>query len=107
MRDFQLCVTNREASYKYKTMGFSAEWQHQKGKHNGSAYHNVAQKKQYRLKSSWLQNVHSQQGDIADHTDLAALFELHGRISLRVTDETDDSISVGTILKLTETVIKT
>jgi hypothetical protein len=113
-RDFQLCVM-LTVGYppSIQTIGYfvlSEEWQqYQKGKHNGFSRYLIAQRGETMSAEEFAgfkRYVHSQQGDIADHTDLAALFESHGRISLGVTGETEDSISVGTILKLTETAIK-
>jgi hypothetical protein len=96
-----------------QTIGYfvlSEEWQqYQKGKHNGFSRYLIAQRGETMSAEDFAgfkRYVHSRQGDIADHTDLATLFESHGRISLGVTDETEDSISAGTSLKLTETAIK-
>src|SRR5207247_2227338 len=47
--------------------------------------------------------VHSQQGDIEDHTKLPSVFESQGHVSLGVVDEAEDMIAFGAILKLTQT----
>jgi hypothetical protein len=44
--------------------------------------------------------IHSQQGDVPDHTRLPETLKGAGRSSLGVFDETADSISFGTIMKL-------
>jgi hypothetical protein len=80
---------------QWKTQGFSRYLIAQKGE--ALSAEKFADFKRY---------VHSQQGDIADHTKLATLFERQGRVSLGVIDETEDSISIGTVLELTETAIK-
>ena len=46
------------------------------------------------------QYLHSQQGSIPDHTRLPALLDSIGRVPLGVFDETDSSISFGTIMRL-------
>jgi hypothetical protein len=50
--------------------------------------------------------VHSQNGNIPDHTKLASLLESRGQVSLGIVDETSDSISLGTVVKLTEPALK-
>ncbi len=113
-QDFQLCVQLTQGyPPSVQTIGYfvpTEEWkQYQNGQHKGFSRYLIAQKAETwsaEKFTGFKSYVHSQQGDIADHTDLAAVFELHGRVSLGIIDETEDSISSGTILKLTETAIK-
>ena len=42
----------------------------------------------------------SQQGTVADHSESPSLFELKWRVPLGVVEESADSISYGTVLKL-------
>lgn len=113
-RDFQLCVMLTEGyPASVQTLGYfvpSEEWQrYQKGQHKGFSRYLIAQKGEplsAEKFTDFKRYVHSQQGDIADHTDLAAVFELRGRVSLGIVEETPDSISVGAVLKLTETAFK-
>jgi hypothetical protein len=113
-RDFRLCVMLTEAyPPSVQTIGYfvpSEEWQrYQKGKHKGFSRYLIAQKGETLSAEKFAdfkRYVHAKQGNIADHTDLAALFEHHERVSLGIINETEDSISFGTILKLTETAIK-
>ena len=44
--------------------------------------------------------VHAQQGSIPDHTRLPAVLESEGRVALGIFDETDSSISFGTVMKV-------
>ena len=96
-----------------QTIGYfvpSDEWkQYQKGQHKGFSRYLIAQRVETwpaKKFSDFKRFARSQQGNIADHTNLATLFELHGRVSLGIVDETEDSISSGTILKLSEPDIK-
>src|SRR5262249_8933627 len=50
--------------------------------------------------SSLKQYLHSQQGDIPDHTRLPFLVDSIGRVPLGIFDETDSTISFGTVMKL-------
>jgi hypothetical protein len=80
------------------------EWQrYQDGKHKGISRYLIAQRGRTLSKEEFAdfkRYVHSQQGSIADHTDLPSVFESRGHVPLGVTDEAEDSISFGAILKL-------
>jgi hypothetical protein len=86
------------------------EWErYQKGQHKGFSRYLIAQKGRTLSTEDFAEfkhYVHSQQGNIPDHTKLAALFESRGQVSLGIVDESPDSISIGTVLKLTETALK-
>jgi hypothetical protein len=45
-------------------------------------------------------HVHSQQGSVADHTELPRMLESQGRMPLGIIDESEDSVSFGIIMKL-------
>ena len=112
-RDFQLCVMLTEGyPPSVQTIGYFVpveEWErYQKGQHKGFSRYLIAQKGETLSAESFAdfkRYVHSQQGNIADHTKLATVFESHGSVSLGIIDETPDSISIGTVLKLTETLL--
>jgi hypothetical protein len=86
------------------------EWErYQKGQHKGFHRYLIAQKGRTLSREEFAefkQYVHSQQGNIPDHTKLASLFESRGQVSLGIVDETPDSISIGSVMKLTETTLK-
>ena len=113
-RDFQLCVLLTEGyPPSVQTLGYfvpSEEWeQYQKGQHKGFSRYLIAQKGEplsAEKFADFKRYVHSQQGDIADHTNPAAIFESRGHISLGIINESPDSISIGTVLKLNEPAIK-
>jgi hypothetical protein len=113
-RDFQLCVMLTEGyPPSVQTIGYFVpveEWErYQKGRHKGFSRYLIAQKGETLSAESFAdfkRYVHSQQGNIADHTKLATVFESHGSVSLGIIDETPDSISIGTVLKLTETALE-
>jgi hypothetical protein len=46
------------------------------------------------------QYLHSQQGEIPDHTALPSVLASRGRVPLGIVSETPDSISFGTVMKL-------
>jgi hypothetical protein len=50
--------------------------------------------------------VHSQNGNIPDHTKLAAVFESRCQVSLGIVDETADSIAIRTVVKLNDPALK-
>ena len=113
-RDFQLCVA-LTLGYppSVQTLGYFVsreEWhRYQNGKHKGFNRYLIAQKGEVlsgEQFADFKRYVHSQQGDIADHSKLATLFEQDGRVSLGVIDETEDSVSIGVVQKLTGTAIK-
>jgi len=45
--------------------------------------------------------VRAQQGRIPDNTELPGLLQLQGQVGLGIVDESDSSITIGTIMKLT------
>jgi hypothetical protein len=96
-----------------QTIGYfvpTEEWEkYQKGQHKGFSRYLIAQKGRTLSTEEFAdfkQYVHSQQGNIPDHSNLATLFESRGQVSLGIVDETPDSISVGTVVKLTEKALK-
>lgn len=110
-RDVQLCVSLTQGyPPSTQTIGYfvpDAEWQdHQKGKHEGFSRYLIAQRGRTLSSDQFVdfkRYVHSQQGDVEDHTKLPSVFESQGRISLGVVDEAEDMIAFGAILKLTQT----
>lgn len=113
-RDFQLCVMLTQGyPPSVQTIGYFVpveDWErYQKGQHKGFSRYLIAQKGRTLSKEEFAefkQYVHSQQGNISDHTKLASLFESRGQVSLGIVDETSDSISIGSVVKLTETALK-
>jgi hypothetical protein len=107
-RDFQLCVMLTEGYPRsVQTIGYfvSAEqWQRfQERKQKGFTRYFIAQRGRTLSKEEFAdfkRYVHSQQGNIADHTDLPRMFQSQDRAPLGVTDEAENSISFGTVLKL-------
>ena len=49
------------------------------------------------------QYLHSQQGQIPDHTALPSVLAARGRVPLGIVSETSDSVSFGTVMKLEST----
>ena len=86
------------------------QWQfYEKGEHKGFNPYLIAQKAPALSTEDFAEfkrYVHSQQGNIPDHTKLATIFESHGQVSLGIIDETPDSIWIGSLAKLTETASK-
>ncbi len=83
----------------------NAEWQkYKEGNHKGCSRYLIAQRAVRTLSSEEFGDlkhyVRSQQGTVADRSKSPSLFELRGRVPLGVLDESEDSISYGTILKL-------
>ena len=113
-RDFQLCVMLTQGyPPSVQTIGYFVpveEWErYRNGQHKGFSRYLIAQKGRTLSTEEFAdfkRYVHSQQGNIPDHSSLAALFESHGNASLGILDETPDSISTGTVSKLTETALK-
>jgi len=113
-RDFQLCVLLTQGyPPSVQTIGYFVpveEWErYQKGQHKGFSQYLIGQKGETLSAEKFTdfkRYVHSQQGNIADHTKLATVFESRGQVSLGIVDETSDSISIGAVLKLTETALK-
>ena len=79
---------------------------YQNGQHKGFSPYLIAQKGRTLSPEEFAdfkRYVHSRQGEIPDHTELATIFASRGQVSLSIIDETPNSISVGSVLKLTET----
>jgi hypothetical protein len=82
------------------------EWKAAKGKPRGFTRYLIAQ-----LSGSmspdklpgFKQYLHSQQGQIPDHTTLPSVLASRGRVALGIVSETSDSISFGTVMKLEST----
>jgi hypothetical protein len=113
-RDFQLCVMLTQGfPPSVQTIGYFVpveEWErYQTGQHKGFSRYLIAQKARTLSAEDFAgfkRYVHSQNGNIPDHTKLASLLESHGQVSLGIVDETSDSISIGTVAKLTEPALK-
>ncbi|PYK20140.1 MAG: hypothetical protein DME55_03155 [Verrucomicrobia bacterium] len=86
------------------------EWErYQNGQHKGFSRYLIAQKGRTLSTEEFADfkhYVHSKNGNIPDHTKLASLLESRGQASLGIVDETSDSISIGTVVKLTEPALK-
>jgi hypothetical protein len=110
-RDFQLCVMLTQGYPRsVQTIAYfvpTEQWQlYEKGKHKGFNPYLIAQKGRTLSTEDFAEfkrYVHSQQGNIPDHTKPATIFELHGQASLGIIDETPDSIWIGTLASLSET----
>ena len=108
-RDFQLCVMLTQGfPPSVQTIGYFVpveEWErYQTGQHKGFSRYLIAQKARTLSAEDFAgfkRYVHSQNGNIPDHTKLASLLESHGQVSLGIVDETSDSISIGTLARLT------
>ena len=108
-RDFQLCVA-LTLGYppSVETIGYfvpNAQWQAYKtGKLKGFSRYLIAQRSGRTLSSEeftdFKRYVHAQQGAVADHSKVPSFFEVQGRMPLGIVDETEDSISYGTVVKL-------
>jgi len=113
-RDFQLCVMLTQGyPPSVETIGYfvpAEQWQrYQEGQHKGFSPYLIAQKARTLSTEDFAEfkrYVHSQQGNIPDHTELAMVFESRGQVSLGIIDETPDSIWIGSLAKLTETAFK-
>lgn len=113
-RDFRLCVMLTQGfPPSVQTIGYFVpveEWgRYQTGQHKGFGRYLIAQKARTLSAEDFAEfkrYVHSQNGNIPDHTKLASLLESHGQVSLGIVDETSDSISIGTVAKLTEPALK-
>jgi hypothetical protein len=108
-QDFQLCVM-LTLGYppSVQTIGYfvrDEEWQQCKeGKHERCRFNRylIAQRGRDLSDEEFLEfkrYIHSNQGNVMDHTESARAFELENRMSLGVIDENRDSISFGVILK--------
>jgi hypothetical protein len=110
-QDFGLCVKLTQGyPPSVKTIGYfvpAAEWQkRQKGTLEGFTHYLIAQRGRTLSTGEFTEfkrYVHSEQGNIEDHTKPADVFESQGRVSLGVIDEAEDMIAFGAILKLTQT----
>ncbi len=107
-RDFQLCVLLTEGyPPEVTTVAYfvpGEEWQkYQKGQHKGFSRYLIAQRGQTRSPDEFSElkrYVKAQQGNVPDHTELPRILQSQGKIPLGVTEETEDSISFGVIMKL-------
>ncbi len=108
-RDFQLCVMlTLGYPSSVQTIAYfvpNAEWQkYKEGKHKGFSRYLIAQHAVRTLSSEEFADfkdyVRSQQGNVVDHSKVPSLFEVKGRVPLGVVDESADSISYGTVIKL-------
>jgi hypothetical protein len=108
-QDFQLCVM-LTLGYppSVQTIGYfvrDVEWQQCKeGKHERCRFarYLIAQRGRDLSSEEFLdfkRYIHSNQGNVLDHTESARAFELENRVSLGVINENSDSISFGVILK--------
>jgi hypothetical protein len=113
-REFQLCVMLTQGyPPSVQTIAYFVpieEWdRYQKSEHKGFSRYLIAQKGETLSSerfADFKRYVHLEQGSVPDHTKLASLFESRGQVSLGIVDETPDSISIGTVMKLTETALK-
>ena len=113
-RNSELCVM---LTHGYppgvQTIGYfvpAEQWQrYQQGEHKGFSPYLIAQKGRTLSTEEFAdfkRYVHSQQGNIPDHTQLAAIFELRGQVPLGIIDESADSMWMGMLLKLNEPAFK-
>ena len=107
-RDFQLCVALTEGyPPSVKTIGYfvpAEEWQrYQKGSTTGFSRYLIGQRVTTMSPaefSEFKQYIHAQQGSMPDHTNLPATLDSQERVSFGITDEADNAIAFGTVLKV-------
>jgi hypothetical protein len=82
------------------------EWKEAKAKTRGFTRYLIAQLSESMSPDKlpgFKQYLHSQQGQVPDHTTLPSVLALRGRVPLGIVAETSDSISFGTVMKLEST----
>ncbi len=108
-RDAQLCnLLTKGYPPSVQTIGYfvrAEEWQrYQKTEQKGFSRYLIAQRARTTMSTTefadFKRYIRGQQGNTPDHTELPSVLESQGRVPLGVTDETDDSISFGVVMKL-------
>jgi hypothetical protein len=82
------------------------EWKEAKAKPRGFTRYLIAQLSESMSPDKlpgFKQYLHSQQGQVPDHTTLPSELASRGRVPLGIVGETSDSISFGTVMKLEST----